>query len=54
MKLAHQDRFIESLRDMQSKFPEYSQILELLIQQVQQGKSAAIQAKLQQLREEDW
>jgi hypothetical protein len=54
MSLARQDRFVESLKNMQSKYPEYSQILKFLIEQVQQGKVAAVQAKLQQLREEDW
>ena len=38
MSLARQDRFLESLKNMQSKYPEYSQILKLLIEQVQQGK----------------
>ena len=52
--LARRDKFISILKDMQSAYPEYNQILRLLIEQVENGKLLAIQKKLQQLKEESW
>jgi hypothetical protein len=49
-----QSNFIESLNFLQAKYPEYKNILRLLIEQVQRGKIAKVQAKLQQLQNDDW
>jgi hypothetical protein len=54
MKPDGQSNFIESLSLLQEKYPEYKNILGLLIEQVQRGKIAGVQAKLQQLQSDDW
>jgi len=54
MTLARQDKFLENLQNLQKSYPEYSPILQLLIEQIQKGKATSIQTKLQQLRDEDW
>ncbi|MEO1256477.1 MAG: hypothetical protein AAFY41_16545 [Bacteroidota bacterium] len=54
VSLARKDKFISVLKDMQSVYPEYSQILKLLIEQVENGKLFKIQKKLQQLKDESW
>ena len=54
MAQARQDKFVENLKNMQSQYPEYGHILNFLIEQIQQGKAATIQAKLQKLRDENW
>lgn len=54
VSLARKDKFISVLRDMQSAYPEYSQILKLLIEQLENGKLLKIQKKLQQLKDESW
>lgn len=35
-------------------YPEYSGIIQLLIEQIKQGKERGIAAKLQELEYEDW
>jgi hypothetical protein len=48
------DTFLDNLKQMQSTYPEYKGILQFLIEQIQQGKLANIQLKLQQLKDTDW
>lgn len=48
------DQFLDNLKRLMDTYPEYSRILQLLIEQVQQGNAVKIQAKLQQLQSEDW
>lgn len=54
MAKTRQDKFLESLKDLQSEYSEYANILKLLIEQMTQGKTAQIQTKLRQMKDEDW
>jgi hypothetical protein len=48
------DEFIHQLIQLMKFYPEYASVLELLIDQLNQGKESRIKEKLQELREEDW
>ena len=54
MAKTRQDKFLESLKDLQSEYSEYGNVLKLLIEQMTQGKASQVQAKLQQMKDEDW
>lgn len=54
MTLARQNKFLENLQSLQNKYPEYQNILQLLIEQIEQGKEARIQMVLRQLQDENW
>lgn len=49
----HSD-FVENLRSLQESYPEYRKILQLLVEQIEQGKESRIQRALKQLRDEKW
>ncbi|NEO46554.1 MAG: hypothetical protein F6K55_21475 [Moorea sp. SIO4A3] len=51
------DQFIYDLYQLLQKFsnfPEYAEILELIIEKIQQGKEAEITVRLQMLEDEYW
>ncbi|NEO92057.1 MAG: hypothetical protein F6K56_18160 [Moorea sp. SIO3G5] len=48
-----QDQFIYGLAQLIEYFPEYAEILELLIEQIEQGKEAQITEMLLWLEEDD-
>jgi hypothetical protein len=52
--MSQHKNFVENLRILQKSFPEYCNILQLLIDQIEQGKEARIQGVLKQLRDERW
>ncbi|NEO24077.1 hypothetical protein [Moorena sp. SIO4A5] len=45
-----QEEFIEKLQKLIKKFPQYAEILELLIEKIQQGDEAKLQVMLQKLK----
>lgn len=52
--MSQHKKFVENLRSLQKNYPEYRNILQLLIEQIEQGKEARIQGVLNQLRDEKW
>lgn len=54
MAVTHHDQFIENLEELRDQYSEYSKILQLLIDQMLQGKAAQIELKLQQMEDEHW
>lgn len=52
--LARKDEFISVLKDMQANYPEYDQILQMLVKQIEEGKLLTIEKKLHQLETETW
>ncbi|WP_424102627.1 hypothetical protein [Moorena producens] len=54
MPRLRQKKIIYHLDQLSKYFPEYGQILELLIEQIQQGNEAQIIGMLQMLEDEDW
>lgn len=53
-QMSQHKNFVENLRTLQKSYPEYRNILQLLIEQIEQGKEARIQGVLKQLRDERW
>jgi len=54
VSLERKDHFISVLKSMQADYPKYEQVLELLIEQMKEGKLLSIQEKLRQLDDESW
>lgn len=52
--MSQHKNFVENLRSLQKSYPEYRNILHLLIEQIEEGKEARIQRALKQLRDESW
>lgn len=49
------DEFLDSLRALNKKYPEYENILTFLIDNLEQGKKSEIQEKLKRFSEsKDW
>ena len=52
--MSQHKNFVENLHSLQKSYPEYRSILQLLIEQIEQGKEARIQGALKQLQDESW
>ncbi|BAZ23249.1 hypothetical protein NIES4073_41370 [Kalymmatonema gypsitolerans NIES-4073] len=48
------DEFIYCLQLLQDNYPEFAELLELLIEEIAKGKLDSLQEKLTILIEEDW
>ena len=48
------DAFIANLKELKTKYPEFSQALQMLIQQLQEEKLKIIQKNIKNMNREDW
>jgi len=54
MPRLRRDEFSFRLQQLMNCYPEYGYILKLLIEQIERGREASIQEKLEQLNDEEW
>jgi hypothetical protein len=50
----HNDNFLDTLERLSEIFPEYAEILQLLIERIQQGRVDEIKEMLENLNDEEW
>lgn len=54
MPMLRSDKFVDELRRLAGKHPEYASVMNALIDLIKKGREDRIQEKLREIKDEDW